>query len=273
MPDRSQLLHHVLLPQPELPAELQGLRIVHLSDLHIRRPRRRHDTMIKLLAELKCDLVVLTGDYIWGLGHDDATVLVMQRLVDSLSPRLGTFGVFGNHDTPELQDRLRDMPVHWLDNATLHLPGLPVEIMGVSIDTWREPDCIALINSRYDAASDGITLGEAGRPPLSILLCHYPWYLPMAADLGVDLMFAGHTHGGQLRLPIGGALYNSSDLPLRLTSGILRHRDTLCGVSRGLGEIGIALRLFCPPHLPVYTLTRAPLPGQHCSHIENVQPW
>jgi hypothetical protein len=105
------------------------------------------------------------------------------------------------------------------------------------------------------------------------MLSHYPMYLPTVADMGVDLMFSGHTHGGQWRVPFAGALYNSSDLPMFLSSGILRHRRTLCVVSRGLGETWLPIRFFCPPHMPLYTLHRGPLPGQHTDRLENVQPW
>jgi hypothetical protein len=97
--------------------------------------------------------------------------------------------------------------------------------------------------------------------------------LPIAADMGFDLVLSGHTHGGQVRLPPRWSLYNSSDLPLHLTSGVLRHRDALCAVSRGLGETTLPIRLFSPAHLPVYTLRRGRLPGRHCAVTANVQPW
>ncbi|NJL30313.1 MAG: hypothetical protein HC898_01045 [Phycisphaerales bacterium] len=113
----------------------------------------------------------------------------------------------------------------------------------------------------------------ARTPALRLLLSHYPTYLPTASDLGADVMFSGHTHGGQMRLPWWGAMYNSSDLPLKLSAGVLRYRDTLAVVTRGLGETFIPLRIFCQPHWLVCTLKQGPLPGQGDRHIQNVIPW
>ncbi len=95
----------------------------------------------------------------------------------------------------------------------------------------------------------------------------------MAADLGVDLLLCGHTHGGQCRLPTGHPVINSSDLPLRLTAGILRYRNTLAAVSRGIGYVGVMPRMFCKPHLPVYTLRRGTPPGEYTETLQNLRPW
>ena len=105
------------------------------------------------------------------------------------------------------------------------------------------------------------------------MLSHFPHYLPVAADLGIDILISGHTHGGQCRLPGGLALVNSSDLPLRLTSGILRHRNTVAVVSRGLREARLPLRLFCPPHLPIYTLRRGTPPGRYTNLVQIIERW
>ena len=93
------------------------------------------------------------------------------------------------------------------------------------------------------------------------------------ADMGVDIMIAGHTHGGQCRFPGRRAFTNSCDLPLRLTAGIMRHRNTLAVVTRGLGESRLPLRLFCPPQLPIYTLRRGPMRGRATDHIDCIERW
>jgi len=105
------------------------------------------------------------------------------------------------------------------------------------------------------------------------MLSHHPDALPTAADLGVDLMLAGHTHGGQCRLPTGRALANASRFPLAMTSGLLRHRDTLALVSRGLGETHLPMRVCCPRHVPLYTLRRRTTPGRSTPEITSVWQW
>jgi predicted MPP superfamily phosphohydrolase len=105
------------------------------------------------------------------------------------------------------------------------------------------------------------------------MLSHMPHFLGHAADMGMHAVFAGHTHGGQIRLPTGHALVNSTDLPLHLTSGLLRHRDTLAAVSRGVGVTRFPLRLFCPAHVPIYNLRRGPMPGEASQGIVCVRMW
>lgn len=293
------LIHHVILSLPGLPEALQGLRIVHLTDLHITRPTRRHKLLAKLLNAINADLILLTGDYMTNPGDETVSEKGMRELACHFKARLGAFGVFGNHDTQNLRERLSDLPgVRWLNNQTHQLPELPLEILGMETLKQVYPDSLAMLEqSREDRQAEddqpvgqpngqpqnvtsGVTHDDASVPstvvgelPLRLMLCHHPTYLPVASDLGVDLMLSGHTHGGQCRLPFKRALLNSTDLPMHLTSGVLRHRDTLGLVSRGLGEVHLPLRVFCPPQLPVYELKRGAMVGQRSGHMVNHQAW
>ena len=271
----SGLIQPINLSVPHLPSCLEGARIAHLSDLHITRPRRRLNRLQALLGNLRVDMVVFTGDYITREGNEDIGESVMRTLCEPLRPRLGVYGVFGNHDTPHLRHRLSHLPIRWLNNQSRRVQDLPLLVFGFEADLTTMPDSV---NALFELESNNGWQAEGPdadheTKPLRLLLCHFPNYLPIAADLGVDIMFTGHSHGGQCRLPGARALVNSSDLPLRLTSGILRHRNTIAVVSRGLGESRLPLRLFCPPHLPIYTLRRGSLPGTASEHIVNVEPW
>jgi predicted MPP superfamily phosphohydrolase len=299
MPFAYGLVQPMDLVLPPLPARLEGLRIAHVSDLHVRRYSRRFLRMIRQIAAHRVDLLLLTGDYM-EKHHDERPALqVLGDLVHTVRPTLGAYGIFGNHDSPRLIAAALHLPITWLQNQAADHPAAPLRILGLG----QEPDAIALIRSmgageqRSRIADQGSEMGdqelEPGTPAipnlkspsqnpkskleteksLTFLLCHYPDLITTAADLHVDVQFSGHTHGGQLRLPTGHAVINSSSLPLSMTSGILRHRDTLALTSRGVGDRMIPLRLFCPPHVPLYTLRRGPLPGLRTEHIQRIRWW
>ncbi len=94
------------------------------------------------------------------------------------------------------------------------------------------------------------------RENLSLVLTHYPSEVFPAAELGLPIVLAGHTHGGQFRLSPRHIAHTASDMPGRLATGILRLRNTLLCVSRGLGEGFLDLRINCPQQMPLYTLRR-----------------
>ena len=275
MSDPSGLLEPVTLCLPRLPRSVDGLRIAHLSDLHIRRWRSRLRRLLTLLETLEADLFILTGDYMSVPGDEAICMTVMGEICDRIQSPLGSYGVFGNHDSAQLRRQFEQLPVRWLNNDSDLLTQLPLRITGFFCGRHLWPDAVTTMTAMNGVTGDGsITTDHIpNHQEIQILLCHYPTFLPTAADMRFDLMFSGHTHGGQCRLPNQQALINSTDLPLNLSSGILRHRDTVCAVTRGLGDNLIPLRTFCPPHLPVYTLRRGPLPGRRIDHIENVVPW
>ena len=270
MPLKYGLVDPKDLPLPNLTPRLQGLRIAHVSDLHVRRERPRYDRLIHQLAHHRTDLVFYTGDYMSEPGDEEAAARVMRRLAGALRPTLGSFGVFGNHDTPKLVEMLADLPIRWLINDRVRLQERGIEVMG--LHTQGRAYITDAVELLLRDADEPAPAWPAGRP-LRLMLSHLPRTLSTAADLGVDVMFAGHTHGGQMRLPTGHALKNSSDLPLRMTSGLLRCRNSIAAVSRGLGEMTLPVRLFCPPHAPIYTLRRQSLPGRSCDTIECLWRW
>ena len=270
MPLPYGLIDPVELSLPGLPSRLEGLRIAHLSDLHIRRDGRGLDRLARQLTSQRLDMVVLTGDYIDKPGQEKAGLAVMQRLLAPLRPRLGLFGVFGNHDTPELHELFRQLPVRWLVDDYHVLEESGIELLGMHMLDTQLPDGMQ-VALRMAGSRDGQERpGEGG---LRLMLSHSPVVLPTASDLGVDVVFCGHTHGGQCRLPTGHALVNSCDLPLGLTGGILRHRDTLASVSRGVGFTGWVPRIFCRGHVPVYTLRRRTMAGRFGHGIVNIKRW
>lgn len=307
------LVETIDISLPDLPADLEGLRIAHLTDLHVRRPRKRYRALLTALEKLQADLTFLTGDYMCDPGDEPAAMEVLAAVCQRIRSPLGAFGVFGNHDSHVMRALADELPVRWLDNHCVKIAGRLIEVLGFVNEKHRKPDVLALLASMQEVSGEPVgpiaAAAKVGGPsmagdaigrrathgphpnplpggegagtepaprverPLRLLLSHYPTMLPIASELNVDIMFSGHTHGGQWRLPWRVAPYTSCDLPSHLSAGILRHRRTLGAVARGIGETFVPLRILCPPQLPVYVLRRGPLPGEHTPHVENVRPW
>ncbi len=252
---------------------LEGLRILHLSDLHVRRIAHTSGRFTRLcdaVASTSADLIILTGDYADEPGHEAAAVSMLNRLARAWRPpTIGAFGIFGNHDSNQLLfDAQAVRGITWLGGPGraprwAH-PHPRLRIVGFD---WPEDFVAAMI----DAPPDG---GDA----LTIALAHYPTAMIPAASLGLPLVFAGHTHAGQIRLSSRLAPHTSSDVPAHLASGILRLEQTLCCISRGVGD-GVleGLRINCPWQAPLYTLRHGPLPmppRRSPAHaVTQVVPW
>ena len=230
----------VTLPVPRLPEPLVGLRIGLITDLH-------HSDMVPLAdvhraADLvmkeRPDLIVLGGDYVtWG---DRAYVVPCAEGLATLTAPLGVYAVLGNHDDD------RDMPAALASNGftvlrdartTIKTRGERFELAGIRYWTQRRRD-IARVLQGADA-------------PV-VLLAHDPRRLAEAADLGVGAVLSGHTHGGQVSLPLFGPV---AARKFPVIAGTARRGDTSIFVSRGVGTIYIPFRLNCPPDVAVITLT------------------
>ncbi len=247
------MLEHFDIPHPHLPGPLDGLRIAHLSDTHARRrrpgsPWRRQ--ILDALTQASADLLALTGDWMDQPGHEDAAIDLLAAVAEAAACPLGTFGVLGNHDTFELATRLRAEeapPITWLDQGSVDVPERPgLRLLGLS---WPE-DPIA-----------GVLAPNPSPDAFTIALCHMPTPAIPLAEFGIPLILCGHTHGGQIRLSPGRIPHRSGDVASEGASGAARIGDSLCCVSRGVGEaVASKLRFNCPRQVACYTLRRAPLP-------------
>ena len=261
----SAFLDQRLLWWPDLPPALEGLRLVQLTDLHVRAHRRRHDRLIDALADCEFDLLLLTGDLMHLPGHENEAIDLLIRLLRRVRPRLGVIGAPGNHDTPEFNRMADRLPMRWLHDQACVVDELPLTILGLHYHKWGPRG--DLLSATLDEPDD-----EARR--FRILLAHTPMWMISAADAGIDLMLAGHTHGGQVR-PLGRRpLVNRLSWPLHLSTGIFKHRRTTIVISRGLGESWCeGLRFGCPPHAPMIELCRGECPAGQPDQPTPIERW
>ncbi len=247
---------HLEVPSAKLSNPGAPLRIAHLSDIHVERLTRRDEALPEIVAGLAPDLVLITGDYLSTSYNKDPRALAdMGLLLSRIGAPGGVFGVWGTIEVdlpPLLRPVLEDAGVVVLEDQA-------VEVMVQDHRLWL----MGLTCSR-DLAADGARLRRllAEAPPgaFTVLLYHTPDLMPQAAALGVDLYLAGHTHGGQWRLPGFGAILTSSVYGKRYEAGHYREGKTHLYVSRGLGMEGFGTpraRFFCPPEVVSITLSGA----------------
>jgi hypothetical protein len=234
------------------------IRILHLTDLHIERVTRREEKVLALIDELRPDLIVYTGDLLSFSYVDDPTAQAECRgLMSKLRAPLGVFAVMG---TPlvDTDSALKNV-LGGLDNVCL------LEDNIVSLSEYPGLNIIGLSCS-HNVTIDGPRLEQlvGGLPAGSytLLLYHAPDLMPEAARCGIDLVLCGHTHGGQIRLPLFGALFTSSKYYKRYEMGEYREGGTTMYVSRGIGMEGKGvprMRFLCEPEIELIELrgTRA----------------
>ncbi len=240
---------------PNLPSTLAGLKICHLSDLHVAGLGRIERALQRVLRHIEADICVITGDIVATMEGIPA----LGSLLEGFSPKYGIFGVLGNgeHDATmpgvETAEYLRRLGIQVLVNqsAVVSINGSKVQIIGVD-DPFLGLD---------DIEKAFANLEENG---LRILLAHSPDVIMNLKEGNVDLILAGHTHGGQIRLPILGVLWTHCRYNLHITSGYLepdvisskvgRNIDARMYVSRGVSGSGIRARFMCRPEVAIHTL-------------------
>jgi predicted MPP superfamily phosphohydrolase len=236
---RAELMVH------RLPTALAGFRIGLLTDVHRGEWMSAADVAaaVERLQAEKPDLIVLGGDYItWG---ERRFVGPAAEALSPLSAPQGVFAVLGNHDDDrympaELERRHIDVLRDARTDITIR--GERVSLVGVRFWTRRAQDIASLLK------------GATGFP---VLLSHDPRRLTEATALKIPLVLSGHTHGGQVVLPVVGALA-AQRFPV--VAGIGRLEETTMFVSRGIGTVFIPIRMNCPPEVAVLTLRQASSP-------------
>jgi predicted MPP superfamily phosphohydrolase len=241
-----------VLPIADLPSDLHGLTIAQISDIHVGRftSGRVLRDVVRVVNELRADLVLLTGDLI-----NDALVDLDQGLdlVRSMQAGHGVYLIEGNHDLiengPEFERRMKHSGIPFLldEMVVINIRGAPLQLFGLSWTRARENRDAAI------AAAVRQLLSQRQAESFPILLAHHPHAFDAAAAASVPLTLSGHTHGGQLMLNeqcgFGPALF-------RYWSGLYTKGASKLIVSNGVGN-WFPLRVRAPAELLHLTLLRS----------------
>ena len=229
----------------DLPEDFRGFRILQLSDIHhsLFVPLDHVAAVVELSNRLKPDLIALTGDFV---SYSRSSIEPVAEILGGLRARAGVVAVLGNHDfrvgAGAVERALRRQRIQVLRNRhrLLQRRGARIYVAGV------------------DDYGYGANLGQAlrGIPENvpTILLAHNPRLVTAAACRGVGLVLSGHTHGGQVNLPLLGTVYGRSPEQMRFKMGWDRLGDTQIYVSRGIGTIVLPVRWRCPAEVPLLEL-------------------
>ncbi len=244
---------------PRLPWSFDGFKIAQLSDIHYGFTLGNHylDRAIEICNRFEPDLVVVTGDFVTAPAFGGSRVKAANdafpcaHALKALRSRVGTLACLGNHDVDTnaaiVVQHLAVCGIRTLVNRSL------------SLTQNQERIWIAGVNDVMFGLQD---LGRAvsGLPPdeFVVLLAHEPDFADSVALFPhrIDLQLSGHSHGGQVRLPVFGAPV-LPPLAKKYPVGWRRIRDLQLYTNRGLGTIGVPVRFLCPPEVTRITLRRA----------------
>jgi len=233
-----------------IPSSFSGLRILQVSDLHNKEFGNQQHQLAEMTKEADPDIILITGDII-DCSHPD--IEAAMDYVDAAVQIAPVYFAAGNHESWSglytiLSERLIAAGVIILDNQSIYLEKGDEQIAIIGI---QDPEF-------FESDSDFIdTLASLKKPDcFSILLSHRPEMMEFYTGDGYDLIFAGHAHGGQIRLPgIRGIYAPDQGFFPEYSSGMYTEENTSMIVSRGLGNSVIPLRILNQPELILVTLS------------------
>jgi predicted MPP superfamily phosphohydrolase len=234
-----------------LPPEFDGLVVAHLSDLHMTRYGLRERRLLRVLEKAKPGVVVMTGDFI-SPGSDHAAAHQFLKDLRGLAPPFGLWAVLGNHEHSDRLAEDADGMRRFFNEAGVSLLVNEAGRIGRGVDTMT----LLGVDDPY-SGHDRLweSLKGMQRTPFAILLSHSPEIFFKADLARIDLVFAGHTHGGQVRLPWLGPLWLPAGSE-SYASGWYAGSSAKMFVTRGVGTSLVPMRFLCRPEVPLITLKR-----------------
>lgn len=253
------VIHEVTIASERLPEAFSGLRIVQISDLHNAEFGEDNEKLLRMLEEAEPDIIVITGDLIDSRYTDTETALTFSVKAAELAP---TYYVTGNHearvpdDFYKLEREMKERGIRVLHGESEHIKkdGAAIRLAGI--------DDLSFYAREYPY-EEGETLILQELETLrendmyTVLLSHRPELFDTYVSSGVDLVFSGHAHGGQLRLPFAGGIFAPGQgfFP-DYDAGLYTEGRTSMIVSRGIGNSIIPFRVNNRPEIIAVDLSR-----------------
>ena len=236
-----------------LPASFDGFRIAQVSDLHNTEIGENNEKLLSMLNEATPDIIVITGDLLDLRNTKIDIALSFSEQAVKIAP---CYYITGNHEAyvdeyEEFKDRLIELGVVVLDDTKteIELSGEKITLVGVGDPSFSWTDNETLVNDKLNeliSEQDGYT----------ILLSHRPELFKTYVKHNVDLVFSGHAHGGQFRIPfVGGVIAPNQGLFPKYDAGIYTEGKTTMVVSRGIGNSIIPFRVNNRPEVVLVELS------------------
>ena len=242
----------------KIPDSFDGFEIAQISDLHNAEFGEGNTDLLALLSEVEPHVIVLTGDLIDSRHTDMDIALDFAGKAVQIAP---VYYVSGNHEAripeyAELKMGLTETGVTVLENQKIQITndGESITLMGIQDPSFRTD---YLFGDAESVSRQAITSLQNESDGFTVLLSHRPELFDLYVDTGVDLVFSGHAHGGQFRLPfVGGLVAPNQGFFPKYDAGQFVEENTTMVVSRGLGNSIIPFRINNPPEIVVVELQR-----------------
>jgi len=243
----------ITVPIKNLPETFEGFSITLLSDVHssVFMTKEMMIGYADAVNNLHSDLIAVTGDFV---NSQVEEVYPLAEAFERLRAPHGVYGVLGNHDyysrnVEEVAKRVNECGIRLLVNEQVRIEkdGNSLYLLGSDdIGTYARAE------QAFDRAAAGI---GSGAP--KVLMCHRPYFFETAEKRGIDLILAGHTHGGQIVFArFDDEVFAPARFASKYVAGLYTIGNSRMYVSRGIGTVGVPVRLNCPPEITKITLTR-----------------
>ncbi len=233
---------------PNLPIELDGYRILHLSDLHCQPHwQTAYDELIERLNADEPDVILITGDIVDWILKPWRCLPTARRFLSGLRAPGGVLGILGNHDYYVHPENFNGTPLRLIDGRRLLIPAKGKSLELIAAPGPMREDCPVGFETSFPPKTPGVP---------RIVLSHYPDHIRKMKILHSDLFLSGHTHGGQACLPGRVPIIRHDSLPMKYYHGIHRLGKTWFVINRGLGFSTLPIRVFCPAEVVEIVLRR-----------------